>query len=323
MSELKELYDKNPDKRVHTFQELTIKIESKTGWRYLLPKWISGLDEDKYYHSGNFTQKLRLYNVTPQEYYDVLILNIDDESLRPKCPCGKYTDFVNIAYGYKSYCNAKCVGQYFMKGRKQSPETLRKRSEGMKGKRNSLGTVFSDEARLKLSMKKKGKPHTPEWNKNLSISAKNRYLRMPELMPSYGDTLRGTYTPIKSNGVELKHHSSWELDFMKMADDIDEIVLIERHKVIIPYHDPIADKDRHYDPDFKVTLNSGDIVIVEIKPMNRLKDPVVQSKKDAAIEYVKSINNCRYVILTENELYGSNRKPLIEYLTEKSSSTTK
>ena len=148
---LKELYNLNPNKIPHELKEITKRLPNKSGFRYIYPLWISGELEDRWISGAVLSKNLNRLGYNLQIYYDVLVLNIDDISKRPKCKCGSYLKFSSIPRGYLKYCSMECQVRYGLKGRIQSEETKRKRSERMKGKRNALGYHHTKEARDSMS----------------------------------------------------------------------------------------------------------------------------------------------------------------------------
>lgn len=59
-----------------------------------------------------FVQQLRLFNLTPQQWYDKYVLHIDNENDRPKCViCGKPVHFDRPSRGYVLTCSDECYKQ--------------------------------------------------------------------------------------------------------------------------------------------------------------------------------------------------------------------
>lgn len=306
--------NKNPNKgKKITLEDVTksnIISSSKKSTRLLLiPNWISG-EKDKYYTFQKAETVLRKYNLTNQMYYDTVILGISSPLERPKCPCGNYTQYKGMFHGYKTYCNRTCMYKYrevneafrtynlggkAKRGKHHSEETKRKISEATKGKPKYIPT---EETKKKLSKAHKGRKIT--WKDKQREAALKRIERNPKealkFVKSRGKS--GYYKPEKSLET-IRYLSTWELKFMKWCDISKDVLRIESAEAI-PY--TYSGKDHIYIPDFKITLDNNQIIIVEIKPKNLVNDPVVIAKRITAKKYCRK-NNFKYITLTEVELF--------------------
>ncbi len=303
---------KNPNNGKKIDFSQVIKIDNGVK-KILLPSWISNSSKDSYYPIKIFAAKLkREYSITSQIYYDIVILGLSSPKDRPKCPCGNYTKFIGIFYGYRTYCNSECMykfretnemfrtynlGGKAKLGLHHSEETKRKISNSQKGKKKFH--VVSEETRRKLSKANKGRKIT--WKDKQREAALRRIEKDPERALINIKSKRGRkgyYKPNKSQ-KEMRYLSSWELKFMKMCDLSKDVVEIDSANAI-PY--TYSGKDRLYIPDFKLTLNNKQIIIVEIKPKNLVNDPIVIAKRITAKKYCRK-NNFKYITLTEIELF--------------------
>ena len=241
--ELINLYNKYSSfrKELDTDKDLTIyigeKCDTARSLKYLLPKWISG-EEDEYLGTKKLFYKLNDLGLTTQIYYDLVYLKLSSPLDRPLCKnCGKAVKFKTILSGYTKVCSLSCAS--------------------VLGNKNNNSPTAG---------KRKGK--------------------------------RGDYKPLKSDKV-IRYLSTWELKFMKMCDlskDILEIDTVES----IPY--VYSGKDHMYIPDFKLKLDTGFTVIIEIKPKNLINDPVVIAKRITAKKYCRKMGY-KYITLTEIELF--------------------
>jgi len=133
--ELLKLYE------TYNFDNLMIQYESDSQgtlqWYYVIPPEL--VLEDNYYSDYNHVNKLdggivycrcagkfiKLFTgLTIQEYFDILVLHINDTDDRPRCAnCGKFLEFKNISCGYGShhgwdfdsihnFCSQKCNTTY-------------------------------------------------------------------------------------------------------------------------------------------------------------------------------------------------------------------
>lgn len=301
--------NKNPNngKKI-SLNDVTIKDTSRLR-KLLIPKWISG--KENYYCSFQKAEsELKKYNLTCQMYYDIVILGISSPLERPKCPCGKYTRFKGMFHGYMTYCNRTCMYKYretneafrtknlggkLHRGRKRSEETRQKISKANKGRPKYIPT---EETRRKLSKKFKGRKIT--WKDKQREAALKRIEKDPQkalkFVKSRGKS--GYYKPEKSSET-IRYLSTWELKFMKWCDLSKDVIKIESAESISYTY---SGKDHIYIPDFKLTLNNGQVIIVEIKPKNLINDPVVIAKRITAKKYCRK-NNFKYITLTEVELF--------------------
>ncbi len=82
---------------------------------------------------------------------------------------------------------------------------------------------------------------------------------------------------------EIQYESGIELDFIKRLEKADQVLLYCEQPVRIPY---MRGKIRqHTTPDFAVLLNTLNVVIVEIKPIEGLLENRVQMKAEGLIKY--------------------------------------
>lgn len=182
----KEISDRNPDKGIEHHDYI---IRSGNLTKCYVPTWF--LDEigDNWILTRNLTKLLPSYGLTPQIYYDLVILGLSSPDGRPKCGnklCDNPVVFLNISSGYREFCSKSCT----MVGRKPSEETLKKRSESLtghevsestrrkisdkrKGYNGRVGTHHSEETRKKISESHKGIRPSPLTRHKKSLSAKS------------------------------------------------------------------------------------------------------------------------------------------------------
>lgn len=278
--------------------------------KMLVPKWIYS-DSIGYYNFSEIeTDILPRTNIgSVQEYYDIVVLELKSPSERPKCEWCLTEDakFHDLLRGYSRFCCRSHLCAYIAKHKVQSDEERTKRSESLRKAHketpdNWKGWYQSEVARKSMSKSRSGKPKSESHRANLQKAAVERYRRMPDLMPNYGNSKKGHYTPIKSNGEEIYYLSSWELKFMKYCDESDYIASINSCKDhFVPYIKPTDGLEHTYYPDFYLTLSDGKEVIVEIKPINLLYDEVVVAKRSAANKLFSEADII-YITLTEDEV---------------------
>lgn len=278
---------------------------------YLLFSWMSNDGLEHEISAKAAAKQFSKYGITEQIYFDILVLNIYDPNLRPKCECGNYTKFISISYGYRKYCNKACMYKYREtnepfrlskrnKGYHHSEETRKKISESNTGKKHTPETIEKLKRNARLGLNRTGMRTPMETREKQRQAALRRIAENPEsvLKNFYSNRKTGKYKPAKSE-KEIKYLSSWELKFMKICDLSKDVIKIDTVESI-PY--TFDGKDHLYIPDFKLTLSTGLIVIIEIKPKNLINDPKVLAKRISAIKYCKT-KNYKYVTLTEIELF--------------------
>lgn len=91
--------------------------------------------------------------------------------------------------------------------------------------------------------------------------------------------------------------SSWEVNFIKLCETIDNITSLIHEPFGIDYE---TDKPHKYYPDFLVNNH----IIIEIKPEAKTLDSDVIIKKIAAENFCKMNSEYSYIILTEKLLYS-------------------
>lgn len=315
--EVKSLYTKLSDKNPNTgkvidildISQVSITNNSRRRFKWLIPSWMSNDDKNIYLSQHKFTRKLNELGLTTQYYYDIMVLGLSSPEQRQKCKCGNDARFTTMTVGYGTYCCQDCKRRYqganqnfIQAGIKASREHhwivtdyhKQQISKVHKGKK----VVVSEKTREKLSKIMKGRKIT--WRDKQREAALKRIDRDPDsvlkILKSRGK--RGIYKPEKSD-KEMRYLSSWELKFMKICDLSKDVVKMES-TIPIPY--TYSGKDHRYIPDFKLTLDTGIVLIVEIKPKQLVNDPIVIAKRIVAKKYCKQ-NGYKYVTLTEIELF--------------------
>lgn len=141
--------------------------------------------------------------------------------------------------------------------------------------------------------------------------------------------LQGRFTPKHPSKYigdpnNIVYRSSWELKFMKWADNNPSVVRWNSEEVILPYISPLDMKPHRYFVDFAIQVknNSGDIksYLVEIKPEAQTMPPkrgkrktdkylqdlstyeVNQAKWKQASSFCKK-NGMEFIVLTEKHLF--------------------
>lgn len=90
----------------------------------------------------------------------------------------------------------------------------------------------------------------------------------PKNIPKYA----GDYT-------KIKYRSMWERQVFKWCDDQSQVLKWSSEEDIIPYRCKTDGKMHRYFVDLKVTFNTGDTYLIEIKPKKQTEEPKVRSRK--------------------------------------------
>lgn len=137
------------------------------------------------------------------------------------------------------------------------------------------------EARAKMSLRKRGVPLTEEHKRNMSIALAGR-LASEETRRKMSEThslafLEGRHQPHNRSrperittlkGGAFRCRSSWEVKYARMLDADPEVVEFLYEAVKVPYY---WKGWRNTTPDFFVKRVNGDIELVEVKPLERVR----------------------------------------------------
>ena len=134
---LEKYYYKNPfrknDDNYSIKKEIYLIGEGKKQ-KYNLFSWITGNTEDIWVSALYLTDKLKPYGLTPQLYYDIVILGIKSTKERPRCRyCEKSVGFKNMSRGYFNFCDLSCTAKWGNK----VPSKIKNVSKALTGKKLS------------------------------------------------------------------------------------------------------------------------------------------------------------------------------------------
>jgi len=140
---------------------------------------------------------------------------------------------------------------------------------------------------------------------------------------------QGYYKPLYPDKyvgkVPVIYRSSWELKFMKMCDNREDIVKWASEPVEIKYCSSMDNKEHSYFPDFYIKVKKGkqfEETLVEIKPEQQLKKPEPPTKnskqalknyKFLAEQFIKNRDKYKYA-----KEWAKNRGWRFVVMTEKS-----
>lgn len=224
------------------------------------------------------------------------------------------------------------------KGRKCTPESIQKGLETKRihkleaeargeiypkrnpNQRTRKGQKVSEESRMKMSISQKNRDQTnyrtEEYRIKMSKRSSLYFKENPDKLQEF--ILNGKFGS-KRGRVKLDKYSnpkgfyfmsSWEKSFLLDFDADDNVVRIFNPEILM-YEHPFKLEDRMYLPDIGLELEDKTILIIEVKPLEYINDPVVVAKRKAGISYCKR-NGYSYITLTENEL--NMRNLTIDYI---------
>lgn len=331
----------NPDLGVkHPEYQKKVKDHSYT---YYIPNWLKYKDKSM---SGGYKVNHRrimkeLYDIgiTPQIYYDIIILGLTDISQRPKCNMNgcNNSKFYNLNQGYQKFC---CRSHQVKFNNDNISESTREklRVSGsnhvvLEKDRYKLANLVKNnpdikrkqiDKKIQNSIKRKiekgildkdGNPIPKEKKPRKKISLESRariseskklyYKNHPEKIHVNGfkrfNNKTGKEYSIKA-GRYITYLSSWEREFIRFIDSSKEVHKIMNSRLPIRYFNPEKGKECFYFPDFYLELDDKILVVIEIKPAKLYYDNIVSIKRDVAKKYCEE-NNMYYITLTEYDLF--------------------
>lgn len=122
--------------------------------------------------------------------------------------------------------------------------------------------------------------------------------RAREIVRPTGGIVRGKF-PSRKNGRMVEHEGLLELDAIYLFEVLPSVVAFTEQPKTVTY--PDGDQVRRYTPDFELILRSGEKLLVEVKPSERLKTEAVAHKIDA-IQRRLERDNEQLMVLTEESL---------------------
>lgn len=176
------------------------------------------------------------------------------------------------------------------------------------------GQKVSEESRerMRIAQQKKDKSvyHSKEFRKKQSESSKRYFEENPDKLREF--ILNGKFGSKKGKIHVLKYNkkkdfyymSSWEKYYVLEFDNDDDVKVIFSPDPI-GYVCPYKLSEKLYLPDIGIITEDNSVIIIEVKPIEYINDPVVIAKRLAGINYCKRFGYT-YVTLTENEMTMNN-----------------
>lgn len=134
------------------------------------------------------------------------------------------------------------------------------------------------------------------WNGRTPVG--DVHQRSRKVISPSGGIMRGKF-PSRKNGRMVHHEGLLELDAIYLLEASPHVAGYREQPTTITY--PDGDRIRRYTPDFEVTLSSGELIWVEIKPSIYLHQTETQHKLKQVSEHLKRRGQF-LLILTEEVL---------------------
>lgn len=253
-------------------------------------------------------RRLRSLGMSEESYYRKMAF--EDQEIDLICPkCGKPLTFMNMMRGFRKCCehSPECKGyleSLSTEIKMSNPETrelclknLHTEETNKKRLESLLPVLQSEEYGTKMSESIKRRWERADQNEIDKMVGPGRYKKSR------------LYSELE--GKFIKFDSSWEEDFyLKYEERNLEFSELRRSigfkiKYYTKEEESLGlDKDpgfraHNYIPDFKAITKSGEIWIIEIKPLSLMDDEIVKAKIKYAIPYCKS-HGYRYVIFNDD-----------------------
>lgn len=124
------------------------------------------------------------------------------------------------------------------------------------------------------------------------------HMRARTIVRPTGGIVRGKF-PSRKNGRMVQHEGLLELDAIYLFETTYRVVRYREQPMTLHY--PDGARLRRYTPDFELVLNSGEVVLVEVKPTRSLRDPEVRHKLDCIAAHMQRTERT-FVILNEEHI---------------------
>lgn len=147
--------------------------------------------------------------------------------------------------------------------------------------------------------------------------------RSREVISPSGGIMRAKF-PSQKNGRLVHCEGLLELDAAYLLEVNQEVTRYSEQPE--PFHYPDGGRTRRYTPDFEVTLKSGEVVWVEVKPLRSLAKPEVRRTLDCVSSHLLRTGKA-FAILTDETLrqepLRSNARQICHQVERNSASLTK
>lgn len=130
------------------------------------------------------------------------------------------------------------------------------------------------------------------------LPAGDQHCRSRQVVRPTGGIVRGKF-PSRKNGRMVHYEGLLELDAIYQFETSPRIVRYREQLPTVSY--PDGGRLRRYTPDFELILVTGEAVLVEVKPLGRLRDPEIQHKLGCISAHFER-SGIRFMTLSENVL---------------------
>jgi len=118
--------------------------------------------------------------------------------------------------------------------------------------------------------------------------------RARKIISPSGGIVRGKF-PSRKNGRMIYHEGLLELDAIYLFESSPHIVRYREQPTTLHY--PDGQRTRRYTPDFELVLDSGEIVLIEVKPERSFQKEQIRHKLNCVSEHLHR-SEIAFTILT-------------------------
>ena len=246
------------------------------------------------------------------------------------CLCGNVFKYRigAVADGNRKYCSQKCQRHYshlglpsFIKGMRLKSYLPRVYIKCFNPICNNLvQNIVSNKktqrkyCSIKCAQHSKSLPEVRQKLKNI----RHKFASVGKF-PGEGHGYIQGWIALKSLGTKIFYHSSYERDFLKICDLDSQIISVSKAPFRISYF--WKDNECGYYPDYLITFNNGNRLLIEIKANNWINDKKIQCKLNAAYHYSIS-NSMNFSVFTEKHIYQDAKKTMINFHLFRANSVT-
>jgi hypothetical protein len=128
--------------------------------------------------------------------------------------------------------------------------------------------------------------------------AGDTHIRARDIVRPTGTIIRGKF-PSRKNGRMVQYEGLLERDAIYLFETSPNIICYREQPLKVSY--PDGARLRRYTPDFELILNTGELVLVEIKPTRSQQKPEVGHKL-ACIRAFLNLQGQQFTVLDENHI---------------------
>lgn len=265
-----------------------------------VPGWVFGKEPNEV--EVKYKKLNKVFNsigYSTQLIYDILNLGLTNISDRPVCPiCDKPTTFNNFWLGYTKTCKDYECRRQSIKSRVTDlwrDEDYRKTQVKSHQEWASVPENKQKMRETSINIWKR-----PDYRSKLVEIHKNYILNNPDKI------LTSVHGVFRSNrqSIDIHYDSSWEKKFLELCERNNNVIIsYDRAYLDIPY--VYQDKEHTFFPDFKVCLNNGKTLLVEIKAKWLIEHQPKNLEKFKHGEGFVSNSSTfdKFIVLTDDELF--------------------